>query len=260
MAHGKQVWICNQIRARIANHSCTLDFRNRSLRPVGTYVKMAERKALARQAARELLAGGVPFQELTLKQVAGHLGWPIGTLHRAYSVTSVLLNDLLLEFEDATYNAVYLVGGGGLEVELTRQAERMRAWMDDPANVQLLRYQMALGCRSEDPVELPLRHFRDPSWEFHRDLLVQISVSAEEEYADLNALASLVTALRDGLMYQFFSYEDADRWLADMRRAIPLLVQVAEPRGVTRRTSLADQRLMADQVPRRRRDLARPST
>jgi hypothetical protein len=220
---------------------------------VGTYVKLTERKALARRAARELLAAGATFQELTLKQVAAHLGWPIGTLHRAYSVTSVLLNDLLLEFEDATFNAVYLVGDGGLQAELLNQAERMRAWIDDPANVQLLRYQMTLGCRSEDPVELPLRHFRDPSWEFHRDLLVRISVAADEEYADLNALASLVTALRDGLMYQFFSYGDPDRWLADMRRSIPLVVQVAEPCPVTRRSSLSDQRLTADQVPARRR-------
>ncbi|MCU0300556.1 MAG: hypothetical protein MUF35_03005 [Candidatus Nanopelagicales bacterium] len=221
---------------------------------MATYVKMAERKALARQAARALLAEGLPFQDLTLKQVAAQLGWPIGTLHRAYSVTAVLLNDLLLEFEDATCHAVYLVGSGGLEVELTEQAVRMRRWMDDPANVQLLRYQMTLGCRSEEPVELPLRHFRDPSWEFHRDLLVRISVAADEEYADVNALASLVTAIRDGLMYQYFSYGDADRWLADMRRAIPLLVQAAEPRRVTRRTSLADQRLTADQVPTRRRE------
>jgi AraC-like DNA-binding protein len=226
---------------------------------MGTYLKMAERKALARAGAREMLASGTPFQDLSLKDVAAHLGWSLGTLHRAYSVTGVLLNDLLLEFEDATFHAVYLVGPGGLSAELTAQAHRMHGWLADPAHEQLLRYQMTLGCRSEDPVELPLRHSRDSSWEFHRDLLVQISVAAGEEYADLNALASLVAALRDGLTYQYFNHRDRDRWLVDTQRGIELVVAVARPRRVRSRSSLADQRWTADQMPARRRDiLAQP--
>jgi hypothetical protein len=222
---------------------------------MGTYLKMAERKALVRAGARELLAGGTAFQDLSLKDVAAHLGWSLGTLHRAYSVTGVLLNDLLLEFEDATFHAVYLVGPSGLSAELTDQARRMHGWLADPAHEQLLRYQMTLGCRSEDPVELPLRHSRDSSWEFHRDLLVQISVAAGEEYADLNALASLVAALRDGLTYQYFNHRDRDRWLADTQRGIELVVAVAKPRRVRSRSSLADQRWTADQMPARRREI-----
>jgi AcrR family transcriptional regulator len=216
---------------------------------MGTYLKMAERKALARAAARELLASGVPFQDLTLRDVAGHLGWALGTLHRAYSVMSALLNDLLLEYEGATFHAVYLVGTGGLRAELASQARRMRDWMADPAHVQLMRYQMSLGCRSEDPNELSLRQPRGSSWAFHRDVLVQVGAAAGEEYADLEALASLVAAVRDGSTYQFFSHGDPDRWLADNLRGIDLAVGFARPRRARTRATPVDRRWVADPAP-----------
>ena len=222
---------------------------------MGTYLKLAERKALVRGAAREMLNSGTAFQDLTLRAVADHLGWSLGTLHRAYSITGTLLNDLLLEFEDATYTAVFLVGDGGLREELRASAHRMHAHMGDQANVQLMRYQMTLGCRSEDPHELQLRHTRDSSWEFTRDGLVQISVAAGEEYNDLNALATILTAFRDGLAYQFFSHRELDRWLVDSLRAVDMAVEFAQPRKVSTRASLGDQRYTADQMPARRREL-----
>ena len=222
---------------------------------MGTYLKLAERKALVREAAREMLSSGTAFQDLTLRDVAAHLGWSLGTLHRAYSITSTLLNDLLLEFEDATYTAVFIVGDGGLREELEASARRMHAHMRDPANVALMRYQMTLGCRSEDPHELQLRHTRDSSWEFTRDGLVQISVAAGEEYSDINALATILTAFRDGLAYQFFSHRELDRWLADSLRAVDMAVEFAQPRKVSSRASLGDQRYTADQMPAGRREL-----
>lgn len=222
---------------------------------MGTYLKLAERKARARSAARELLNGGTTFQDLTLRAVAEHLGWSLGTLHRAYSINATLLNDLLLEFEDAMYTAVFLVGDGGLRHELIAQVQRMHSHLGEPANAEMIRYQMTLGCRSEDPHELQLRHTRDSSWEFTRDLLVQISVRADEEYSDLNALASILTAFRDGLTYQFFSHGERDRWLADSLRGVDIAVGLASPRKVSTRASLEDQRWTADQMPARRRDL-----
>jgi AcrR family transcriptional regulator len=226
-----------------------------SLAFVGTYLKLADRRDLVRSAAREMLRSGTAFQDLTLRDVADHLGWPLGTLHRAYSITSTLLNDLLLEFEDDTYTAVFLVGDGGLHHELTAAAHRMHAHMEDAANVQMMRYQMTLGCRSEDPHELQLRHTRDSSWEFTRDGLVQISVAAGEEYSDINVLATVLTALRDGLSYQFFSHGQRDRWMADSLRAVDIAVALAQPRKVSARASLGDQRWTADQMPARRREL-----
>lgn len=209
---------------------------------MGTYLKNVERKRLARGAARELLASGTSFQDLSLKDVAAHLGWSLGTLHRAYSVTGTLLNDLLLEYEDATVQSVYRVGSRGLAAELAAQAHAMCAWMADPANVQMMRYQLALGCRSEEPIELPLRQLRGTSFEFHRDVLVQVGAAAGEEYADLNTLAAVVAAFRDGLTYQFFAHGDRDRWLAENLRAIGLAVALARPRKVRGRAPLADHR------------------
>ncbi len=127
--------------------------------------------------------------------------------------------------------------------------------MADEANVQMMRYQMTLGCRSEDPHELHLQHTRDSSWEFTRDSLVQISVAAGEEYSDINVLATIVTAQRDGLTYQFFSHGERERWLADCLRGVDIAVEVAQPRKVSARASLGDQRWTADQMPARRREL-----
>jgi len=216
---------------------------------VGTYLKNVERKRLARAAARELLAAGTPFQDLSLKQVAAHLGWSLGTLHRAYSVTGALLNDLLLEYEDATVQAVYRVGSRGLAEELTAHAHAMSAWMSDPANVQMMRYQLSLGCRSEMPMELPLRQLRGTSFEFHRDVLIQVAAAAGEEYSDVNALAALVAASRDGLTYQYFSHGDRERWLSDNLHAVGLAVAFARPRKVRGRGQHADERWARDEGP-----------
>lgn len=214
--------------------------------PVATYMRIAERRVLARRAARELLSEGTRFQDLTLRAVAEHLGWSLSTLHRAYSVVGALLNDLLLEYEDATVHAVYRVADRGLAAELEAQARAMRDWMADAANVQLIAYQMALAVRGELPLALQLHHYRGTSWEFHREVLVNIAAEAEEEYADLDLVAALVAGFRDGLTHQFFAHRDLDRWLAENLAAIPLVVEMAEPRRARGRTTVADRRWIAD--------------
>lgn len=218
-------------------------------------MKITDRRMLARDAARQILRSGVAFQDLTLKGVAAELGWSLGTLHRAYSITGAMLNDMLLEFEDATYTTVFTVGGGGLRVELRNQAQRSYEQYADLANVQMLRYQMALGCRSENPLELPLRNTRDSSWEFTRDILIQIAVQSGEEYSDLNGLTSMVTAFRDGLAYQYFSHRDREVWLRDSLKAAELAVSYANPRQRGHRIETPGNRWSADQVPPTRPDL-----
>lgn len=209
-------------------------------------MKIAERRSRAREAARELLAGGTPYQELTLRAVGAHLGWSLGTLHRAYSVVATLLNDLLLEYEDATVHRIYRVGDRGLAGELEAQARALRDWMSNPAHEQLIRYQVELAARSEAPHDLTLRHSRGTSWEFHREVLVHVGASAGEEYADLDLAAALVAAFRDGLTLAYFAHGDLDRWLAENLAAIPLVVSVARPRRARGRTAVADRRWIAD--------------
>jgi AcrR family transcriptional regulator len=214
---------------------------------MATYMKIAERKVLARRAGVELLGSGTAFQDLSLRALAEHLGWSLGTLHRAYSIVGQLLNDMLLEYEGETYSTVYAVGDGGLRRELQAQAHRMRDWMADGAHEQMIRYQMALVCRAESPVTLPYRGPRTTSWTFHRDNLVRISVAAGEEYADLNALTSMLSGMRDGTTYQFFQHGDVDWWLADNLLGISTAVALAKPRKVRQRASLADKQWIADQ-------------
>jgi hypothetical protein len=224
---------------------------------VGAYMKISERRVAVREAARHMLRTGTTFQDLNLRGVAEELGWSLGTLHRAYSITSTLLNDLLLEFEDDTYGAVYLTGHEGLEVELSKQAHRMYEHLADESHVQMLRYQMTLGCRSENPLELQLRNSRDSSWEFTRDILIQIGQAAAEEYNDLDALTSIVTASRDGLAYQLFTHHDRQMWLRDSLNAAKAAVQFAQPRAMKPRP---DGMWAPDQLgPRRPDNVHRPA-
>jgi hypothetical protein len=217
-------------------------------------MKITERRMLARESARRILRSGVAFQGLTLKAVAADLEWSLGTLHRAYSITGTLLNDLLLEYEDAIYSEVFSVGPGGLEVELKSQAHKMYGALADLANAQMLRYQMALGCRSENPLELPLRYTRDSSWEFSRDILIQISQEAGEEYRDMNALATIVTAFRDGLAYQYFSHGDREMWLRDALAAVQVAVTDAQPRKLVK-SEAGGRRWNSELAPPKRPDL-----
>ena len=104
--------------------------------------------------------------------------------------------------------------------------------------------------------ELRLRHTRDSSWEFTRDGLVQISVAAGEEYSDLNALATILTAFprRVGLPVLL-------PWGAGIGGSPDFTARhrfhgcggFAAPRKVSTRASLGDQRWTADQMPARRR-------
>lgn len=196
------------------------------------YLKTSQRRERAREGARELLRGGVAFQDLSLRELAAHLGWPLGTLHRAYSVTSFLLDDLLLLAEQEILTKVYEVGDQGLGAELVAQAHRMYDHMADPVNVQMLRYQMSLGARSVEPHDAELRRPRASSWHVHRGLLMHVADQAGEEYGNLNDLTTLVTAMRDGLAYQFFAHRDRDRWLADSMLVINIAVQAAQRRTV----------------------------
>ncbi len=204
------------------------------------YLKVAERRALARAGAKDMMRGGTVFHHLSLRALAEHLGWSVGTLHRAYSVVSGLLNDLLLEFEDETTTLVYRVGDGGLDVELRAQASRMYEHLADPANLQLLRYEMVLGCRSEQPFELDLQHGRSSAWAFTRQLLGEVGARSGEEYRDLDGLSTFVSAMRGGSAYQLFDHGDRERWLSDSTQWIDLAVSLAAPRPVAPLSAVRD--------------------
>lgn len=205
---------------------------------MATYVRVARRKADARAAALSLLAT-TRFQDLTLRAVADELGWPLGTLHRAYSTAASLLNDVVLEYERLAYAEVYAPGAGGLAGELAARADRWSAWLSDPAHEQLLRYQVDLICRSESPLAQDVPHARTSSQHFQRALLEEIAAASGEAYRDPDSLASLVAATHDGYSQSFLEHRDRERLRAELRAAVPLIVGVARPRRDGRRRTRA---------------------
>lgn len=203
---------------------------------MSTYVKVAQRKAAARAAALDLLTS-TTFHELTLRLVADRLGWPLGTLHRAYSTSSALLNDVVLEYERRTYAEVFAPGAGGLAVELVARAERWYAWLADPAHEQLLRYQVDMVCRRQSPLAQDVPHARTSSQHFQRALLDEIASAADEAYRDPDGVATLVAAFHDGFSYSFLEHGDRGRMRAEMAAAVPLVVGLARPRRSRRAVS-----------------------
>ena len=203
------------------------------------YLKVTQRKALARAAAIELMRSGTTFHELTLRAVADHLGWPLGTLHRAYSVSTALLNDALLEYEQASLVGVWAVREDGLAAELAARAHRWHAWLADPAHEQMFRYQMDLVLRSQSPLAQALPHARTTSQYFHGAMLRLIAEHSGEEYRDFDLLTAIVAAHHDGLSYSFLDHGDRDLMLDQMLASVPLIVGVARPRRTRGRAAPA---------------------
>jgi AcrR family transcriptional regulator len=204
------------------------------LSPVTTYVRLAQRKEVARSAARALLAT-TRFQDLTLRAVADDLDWPLGTLHRAYSTSASLLNDVVLEYERQCYFAVFAAGPAGLARELSERAHRWSEWLGDPAHEQLLRYQVDLVCRHESPLAQDVPHARTSSQHFQRAVLGEIAAAAGETYREPDYVASLIAALHDGFTQSFLEHGDRDRLRAELQAAVPPVVGVARPRRDGRR-------------------------
>ena len=185
-----------------------------------------------------------------------HLGWSLGTLHRAYSITATLLNDLLLEFEDATYTAVFLVGDGGLRQELTSSAH---AHVRAPGR----RGQRAADALPDDP-GLSLRGSARAAAAPHAGLL--LGVHPRRPGADLRRR-------RRGVQRPQRPGHDPHR--LPRRAGLPVLLprrarsmagrlasRDRHRRGVRRSRTRsapgprsADQRWTADQMPARRREL-----
>jgi AcrR family transcriptional regulator len=193
-------------------------------------VKVDQRRALARAAAREVL-GDLSFTEFTLRKVAERLDWPLGTLHRAYSVSAALLNDVVLAYERETYLAVYRPGSGGLRQELLERADRWHGWLEDPGHVQLLRYQFDLVVREHSPLAQDVPHARTSSKDFQRSLLDQIGAGAAESYTHPDLVAGLVAVLHDGANYSFLEHGDRARLHAQQVALIPVIVTTARPRA-----------------------------
>lgn len=112
-------------------------------------MSVAERRAEARDTALELLQGGVPVFDLTMRMIAERQGTPLPTLTYAYQAVTDLLDDLLIEVEGPMFASV---GKRGLAKELRRFVDvSYSAARADPAIEELSIYMISrTGKRKDD--------------------------------------------------------------------------------------------------------------
>ena len=186
----------------------------------------ADRQALARRAAREILAAGVTADALTLRMVAEHADMPLATLTYVYGRVGELLADLQFEFESEVAATQANTGSGGLAKELQKM---LRAYLmilhNDPANVEILRWQFQLVGRGE---------IRIPGGLTMVGCLQRIQERSGERWRlSVDDLSTLAQAMISGMHMQFF-VRGADRaaleaWWQESRMVVDALDRLAQP-------------------------------
>lgn len=185
-----------------------------------------ERRALARRAARKVLATGVTADRLTLRMVAEQADMPLPTLTYVYGAITDLLNDLRFEFETQVAATQSCMGSGGLSKELLKMfRDYLTILYSDPSNVEILRWQFQLVGRGE--IVLPGGMSMAPC-------LTKIQERSGEQWRlSVDDLSTLAQAMISGMHVQFF-VRGADRvalraWWQEARMVVDALVRLAEP-------------------------------
>lgn len=185
----------------------------------------AERRALARRAARSVLATGVTADQLTLRLVAAEADMPLPTLTYVYGAITELLNDLRFEFETQAAATQSCVGSGGLSKELLKMfKDYLTILYNDPSNIEILRWQFQLVGRGE--IVLPGGMSMAPC-------LTKIQAQSGEQWRlSVDDLSTLAQAMISGMHVQFF-VRGADRvalraWWQEARMVVDALVRLAE--------------------------------
>ena len=186
----------------------------------------SDRRALARQAAREVLASGATAERLTLRMVAEQAHMPLPSLTYVYGAVGDLLNDLHSEFIAAGASTQANIGGGGLSRELLKALrEYLKFLHGDRANVEILRWQVLLVLRGELVI---------PDGLSMAPMLAQIKERSGEHWRlSVDDLSTLSQEMISGMHLQFFvrgATEAAlEAWWQDARMVVDALVRLAEP-------------------------------
>ena len=186
----------------------------------------AERQALARRAAREVLASGVTADRLTLRMVAEQAHMPLPTLTYVYGAIAELFDDLQREFETQAATAQCRVGAGGLSKELLKMfRDYLTILYKDPSNIEILRWQVLRVARGDLII---------PGGMTMAPCLRRIQEQSGEQWRlSVNDLSTLAQAMISGLHLQFF-VRGADRaallaWWQEARMVVDALARLAEP-------------------------------
>lgn len=191
-----------------------------------------QRRAQARIAARDLLRSGVTIDRLTLRLVAEEAGVPLPTLTYAYGAVGELIGDLRVEFEHLVAVKQRTMGPGGLTVELTRMNdEYLDILVNDPSNIEVLRWQMLLIMRGE---------IVSPGGLSMRSCLRRIQETSGEQWAlPIEELSMLAQGMISGAHVQFF-VRGADEvalaaWRREAHEWVAALGRLALPDGAAPR-------------------------
>ena len=186
----------------------------------------ADRRALARTAARHVLANGVTADRLTLRMVADQAQMPLASLTYVYGAVGDLLDDLHAEFMAAGAAKQANIGAGGLYKELLKLfRDYLKFLHADRANLEILRWQVLLVLRGELVV---------PEGLSMAPLLIQIKERSGERWRlSVDDLSTLAQEMISGMHIQFFvrgATEAAlEAWWQDARMVVDALVRLAEP-------------------------------
>lgn len=185
----------------------------------------AERQALARRAAREVLASGVTADRLTLRMVAEQADMPLPTLTYVYSAVAELLLDLQFEFESEVAASQANVGSGGFAKELAKMVrDYLMLMYNDRSNIEILRWQFQRVGRGEIIL---------PAGLTMAGCLNRIQQRSGQTWLlPVADLATLTQSVISGMHLQFF-VRGADRvalekWWQDAKLIIEALARLAE--------------------------------
>jgi AcrR family transcriptional regulator len=198
---------------------------------VAGYVRAAERREQLLDAAVQVLVSH-GLADLTLRAVAAQAGVRLSTLQYIFPSRSELVAALVQRALPGFEDEHFVVGTGGLAIELRRLIEWYVSFATDPAIVELARYELSTRITRDTARETLGGSGRRPLTAEHGQRgMAEIAMAAQEEYdlptADLSRLFALAHL---GVMLEFLEHGDAHRYRADAMFVVDRIVQVARPR------------------------------
>lgn len=196
-------------------------------------LSLVQRRQHARAMAMELLNSGTTVEEMTLRLIANHAGWPLASLHHAYSTVGALLTDCLLEVERSLSNDMNECSDArGLRVELpTMLNMQVDNYVCVPAREQMLRYQFGLAAKGQQArVELSGGMWAPRGDESILRWLSRVQQASGETYAlPTPLLGKVIEYGRHGALLHYFDRGTVTELRAELNALAEFVTAAAKP-------------------------------
>lgn len=196
-------------------------------------LSLVQRRQHARAVALELLDAGTTAEEITLRQIANRAGWPLASLHHAYSTVGSLLTDCLVEIERSLSNDLNdCADNRGLHQELRSMlGMQVDNYICTPAREQLLRYQFGLAARGQQArVELSGGLWAPRGDESILRWLTRVQQAAGETYAvPVPTLGKAIEYGRNGAFLYYFNRGSIAELRAELDWLADFITLAAQP-------------------------------